>query len=226
MARDKIPTPRAVLFDWDNTLVNNWATALHAINTVHKHYGFPLFTLEELKNRPARSLRETFPITFGEDWKQAAEMYYKAYRDIHLSLLTPQAYAEELLDLLHRKNLHLGVVSNKLGDNLRIEVKHLGWGKYFQATVGSKDTDYDKPSHIPVELAMTDLQTPLGPHIWFVGDSEVDMTTARNSLLTGIFVGPKNNFVKIKQTHPNIVGFSNLKEIIDFLESDLTILNA
>ncbi len=220
MKHIKLPSPKAVLFDWDNTLIDNWPTALHAINILMEHYGRPLYTMEGLKKRPARALRETFPALFGDEWKNAASIYYKAYRAIHLDLLTPLPHAQELLEHLHAHDIYVGVVSNKLGDNLRTEITHLRWDKYFRSIVGSKDTDFDKPSHIPVEFALSDLEHDLGPHIWFVGDTEVDMATAKNSNLTGIYVGTEVNIDLIKQTHPDITAFNNLLDIILFMQEN------
>jgi phosphoglycolate phosphatase len=219
-----LPSPKAVLFDWDNTLVIHWEAGLYAINFVRTHYGLPTLTIEQMKNTPARSLRETFPIMFGDEWIHAAKIYYQAYQDVHLQLIKPHENSEDLLVYFHRRGLYLGVVSNKFGDNLRLEVTHLGWDKYFQKIVGSRDTAFDKPSHIPVELAIQDLDHGLGKHIWFIGDSEVDMTTASQANLTGIYVGIEKNLVKIQTSHPETIGFNNLLEIIKYLEENPTIL--
>jgi phosphoglycolate phosphatase len=220
MHHTNLPSPTAVLFDWDNTLVNSWATGLHAINHTLSHFGLPTYSLDELKQRPARALRENFPPLFGDNWKDAAQIYYQAYREVHLDLLEPHDQAEELLQLLNAHDIYMGIVSNKLGDNLRLEVAHLGWEKYFRTIVGSKDTSHDKPSAIPVLRALHKLDTKLGPHIWFIGDSEVDMSTARDNQLTGIYVGENDNIAKMQETHPQINDFNNLKDILTFISSN------
>ena len=57
--------PRAILFDWDNTLVDSWETIHEALNVVMAAMGRPLWSLHETKARVRLSLRESFPLHFG-----------------------------------------------------------------------------------------------------------------------------------------------------------------
>ena len=63
--------PRAVLFDWDNTLIDSWPAIHSATNAVMAAMGHPLWTFEETKIRVRKSLRDTFPVMFGERWLEA-----------------------------------------------------------------------------------------------------------------------------------------------------------
>src|SRR3954453_5361092 len=67
----KITRPHAILFDWDNTLVDSWATIHEALNVVMAAMGSPLWSLQETKQRVRLSLRESFPLHFGERWEEA-----------------------------------------------------------------------------------------------------------------------------------------------------------
>src|SRR5262249_27650124 len=58
--------PRAILFDWDNTLVDNWAVINDSMNAVFSAFGMPQWTLAETKARTRASLRDSFPRMFGE----------------------------------------------------------------------------------------------------------------------------------------------------------------
>ena len=44
-------------------------------------------------------------------------------------------HQEALIEALHVRGVYLGVVSNKMGHNLRKEAAHLGWERYFQRLV-------------------------------------------------------------------------------------------
>lgn len=219
MTNTQLSLPKAVLFDWDNTLINNWPVTHYAINKLLQHYGMSEVSIEDLKNRPGKSARETFPLLFGPQWKEAADYYYKAYQEIHLERLSPLPYAEDALRFLKDKAIPMGIVSNKRGDNLRAEIHHLGWGHYFQAVVGSYDTSHDKPSSVPVHHALNQLDHQAGPHVWFIGDNEVDIATAHHANLTGIFINDFQCFDKLKYTHPLAICFENLKSLIDSLDS-------
>ena len=58
--------PRAILFDWDNTLVDNWLAISEALNATLVAMGHPTWSLTETKARVRNSLRDSFPAMFGE----------------------------------------------------------------------------------------------------------------------------------------------------------------
>jgi phosphoglycolate phosphatase len=98
--------------------------------------------------------------------------------------------AEAVLELLHTKPVYVGVVSNKRGINLRKEIEHLGWNGYFDSIVGADDAKRDKPHPDPVHLALKESGLVPGPHVWFVGDSEIDLECAQATGMTPLFYGP------------------------------------
>jgi phosphoglycolate phosphatase len=180
--------PEAILFDWDNTLVDSWTIIFDALNFTLESFGKEPWSITQTKTRVRKSLRDSFPDIFGERWKQAAEIFYERFDDIHISRLTPIKGAQKMLKEIHEQKIFLGVVSNKRGDYLRKEVHHLGWGKYFSSLVGATDAEKDKPSPEPVALALSDCAHKSGGHIWFVGDANIDMECAHNADLTPILL--------------------------------------
>jgi phosphoglycolate phosphatase len=176
-----LPRPRAVLFDWDNTLVDNWATIAEAFNTTLTAMGHEPWTIEETRSRVRASLRDSFPKLFGERWPEAKRIYVDAFASRHLQTLKAMPHAEELLRALCERGLWVGVVSNKTGAFLRKEVAHLGWGAYFRTVIGAGDAPNDKPASDPVHLALAQSGVPAGPEVWFVGDTEMDMECAHLS---------------------------------------------
>ena len=180
--------PRAVLFDWDNTLVDTWATIHDAMNTTLEAMGEPLWSLHETRERVYKSLREAFPELFGERWKEARKIFYGRFRETHLETLAAHPGAENLLRLISEKGVYLGVVSNKSGDHLRREAAHLGWDRYFARVVGANDAARDKPAPDPIELALAESGVGAGPEVWFVGDTWIDMRCARAAGCVAILV--------------------------------------
>src|SRR6185312_8412911 len=67
--------PRAIIFDWDNTLVDSWATIHDALNFLMEAMAQPLWTIEQTRERVRLSLRESFPRIFGERWEEAQKIY-------------------------------------------------------------------------------------------------------------------------------------------------------
>lgn len=182
--------PRAMLFDWDNTLVDSWDTIHYALNLTLEAMGHEPWTLQETKLRVARSLRDNFPILFGERWEEARKLYLDTFTSIHLERLRPLAGAAELLRDLAAAGLYLGVVSNKTGAVLRREADHLGWSPRFKRLVGAGDAPRDKPAAEPVHLALEG--SGIAPEeTWFVGDTALDMECARNAGCLGVLVGAR-----------------------------------
>ncbi len=176
-----LPAPRAVLFDWDNTLVDNWVTITDAFNVTLTAMGHQPWTIDETRARVRASLRDSFPKLFGERWPEARRIYIDAFAGRHLATLKPLPGAETLLRALGARSLWVGVVSNKTGNFLRREVEHLGWGRYFHRVVGAGDAAKDKPAPDPVHLALAESGVRAGPEVWFVGDTEMDMECAHSS---------------------------------------------
>ena len=152
--------PRAILFDWDNTLVDSWATIHEALNFLMRAMGQLEWSMAQTRERVRLSLRDTFPILFGERWEEAQGIYLDKFREIHLDRLSPLPGREAMLRALAKEGMFLGVVSNKTGELLRREVARLGWSGFFGSIVGAGDAPADKPASEPVHLALSPAASP------------------------------------------------------------------
>lgn len=170
--------PRAILFDWDSTLVDNWRSIEHAINSTRVAMGQRPWSTEETRARVRESMRDSFPRMFGSRWPEARKIFYRAYSEAHLGHLGPLPGAAEMLAALAATGLYLAVVSNKTGALLREEAAHLGWERYFGRLVGAGDAARDKPDPAPIALALLGSGIAAGPEVWFVGDTALDMACA------------------------------------------------
>ncbi|MSP81634.1 MAG: HAD family hydrolase [Alphaproteobacteria bacterium] len=184
-----LPAPRAVLFDWDGTLVDTWG-AIHAalVGTFAAH-GLEPWTFDQTKTR-LNALRQHFPILFGETWRDALVEYRERYYATHLDNLVPLPGAQDLLDWVAGQGVLAAVVSNKQGDGLRRESAHLGWTPRFHRLIGSGDVARDKPDPAPVLAALAGSGLAPGPNVWLIGDTDVDMAAAAATGCTAVFVGP------------------------------------
>lgn len=190
-ADHRLPAPRALLFDWDDTLVDNWQSIHQALNATFEAMGRPAWSLDETRSRARRSARDGFPRLFGERAEEALEIFYDAFRRSHLRNLRALPHAEATLSHLKARRLHLAVVSNKNGDFLRREARHLGWSGYFHRLVGAADAAADKPDKAAVTLALEGSGLGCGPEVWFVGDADIDVECALNAGLSPILIdGP------------------------------------
>lgn len=181
--------PKAILFDWDNTLVNTWPTIHAALNHCMREMGEPEWSLAQVKAQVKQSMRDAFPALFGERWEEASHIYQSYYREIHLHNLAALEGAEALLQWLRGCAVYVAVVSNKRGPNLRRECAHLGWEPYFDRIIGADDAERDKPDIAPALMALEDSGIAPSPEVWFVGDTVVDLACAANLGATPVLYG-------------------------------------
>ena len=197
--------PKAILFDWDNTLVDSWTTIHEALNTVMAAMEKPLWSLPETKERVRLSLRESFPLHFGERWEEARQIYLDAFRMIHLDRLSPLPGRGELLRGLVDDGIFLGVVSNKTGALLRREAERIGWFGLFGSLIGAGDAAKDKPNPAPVALALAPSGIEPGEGVWLVGDTGIDMECAYNSGCIPILLGKGATEEEFLRCEPRLV---------------------
>ncbi|WP_419901555.1 HAD family hydrolase [Kiloniella sp.] len=182
--------PKAVIFDWDNTLIDSWITIHHALSVTFREMGKTPWTLEEAKDRVRASARDSFPAIFGSESDIATKIFYDTYEANHLDVLTPLPYAKELLDHLRNKGAYLAIVSNKQGSLLRKEAEHLGWSGYFTRLIGANDAAQDKPNPMVVDLALNGSDLQSDQDVWFVGDTDIDLQCAHNAQCYPVLIRP------------------------------------
>lgn len=187
--------PRAILFDWDNTLADNWECIRAALNATLTAHGHAPWSIEEAKARIRLSLRDSFPSLFGQAWPSARDQFYATYAATHRDHVRALPGADALLAGLARAEmpLYLGVVSNKTGSFLRAEAELLGWSGYFGRLIGAADAASDKPDPAPVHMALEPAGLSLAhcapEEVWFVGDAAIDMECAHRAGCLPVLLG-------------------------------------
>jgi phosphoglycolate phosphatase len=214
--RQGIARPRAILFDWDNTLVDSWATIHDALNVAMRAMNLPPWSLAETKSRVRFSLRESFPRYFGARWEEARRIYLEAFAAIHLERLRPLPGRAALLQALSESGVFLGVVSNKTGVLLRREAERLGWTSYFGSIVGAGDAAADKPAAAPALLALAAGGIAAGEAVWLVGDTAVDMQCAINAGCLPVLLGGTPRAAEFAAAPPRLA-FSDGVALIRFI---------
>ncbi len=182
-------TPRAILFDWDNTLVNTWPTIIECYRDTFTALGHEPWTAEQVRERAHGSLRDVFPKLFGGQAQEAERIFYETFYRIHLERLEPLPGADRLLARAHETGCYVAVVSNKVGKNLRAELAHLGWGRWISRAVGAKDAKRDKPAPDPIYLALDGTGIAPDDRVWMVGDTPADLECAHAAGVLPVLFG-------------------------------------
>lgn len=194
--RPSICKPRAVIFDWDNTLVDTNVGLHDFLNATLAKFGISLIDLNEFLTSHAalmsgEYLKTFFPLEIQED----ALAFFRTYSSQHhLKFLQTIDKAQELMDACLQQNIPMGIVSNKRTQLLNAEIVTLGWQLYYGAVVGLGDTPYSKPHHGPLEHALNILKIAPAADVWFVGDSPYDYECSYALGCQPVMVGQLNHF--------------------------------
>jgi HAD superfamily hydrolase (TIGR01509 family) len=168
---------RAVLFDWDGTLVDSAEVTYRCYVNVFARFGIA-FDRSAFERTYSPEWYRTYQ-ALGlprERWPEADEHWLDCYRSAEAAALLPGA--REALSALAGAGVALGVVSS--GDRRRVahEVEAHGLGGMFRALVCGGDTRERKPHPEPLLLALAALGRS-APEAAYVGDSPEDVGMAR-----------------------------------------------
>lgn len=166
----------AVLFDLDGTLLDTLGDLHAAVNHVLQEFGYSQRTIEEvcrfLGNGAAKLIQQAVPA--GAPWQPvlaAFQTYYAAHCD---RLTKPYAGILPVLEELGRK-YPLAVVSNKPDT----AVKELA--KVYFPKLYARGESTDCPRKPAPDMVYRAMQAIGAERCVYVGDSDVDILTAKNA---------------------------------------------
>lgn len=171
------------IFDLDGTLLNTLNDLCASCNYAMQSQGFPSRTLDEVRrfvgNGVAKLIERAVPEgTSEEQTAETLSVFRKHYLVHGLDTTAPYDGIVELLTELKRRNKNIAVVSNKFYDATRQLCEH-----FFPTTVdvaiGEKETIRKKPAPDTVMAALKELGVSSDSAV-YIGDSDVDIMTARN----------------------------------------------
>jgi phosphoglycolate phosphatase len=217
---------KAVIFDWDGTLVDSTDWVLSAHNYVRENMGLSLWTKEDIFGCSSLSTRELYPKIYGKDAQTAMSMLFDYTDKYNLDGANPYDNAEKILEFLVKQEQVLAIVSNRRHEPLNEMVDHMKWRKYFMSVIGAGHAEKDKPSAIPLLMAMAEIDESLMPHdVLYVGDTETDLLTAKNTGCPVVLIQsdkPRPNL--IDKYSPDYV-FDDLKSFIDAVTVHASVSN-
>lgn len=183
---------RTVAFDLDGTVADTSPDLAAALNHTLAAMGrqqLPLDRVLTMIGHGTRALlRAGLVATGAVDDGFVARGYpilMRFYEDHICDLTRPYPGIEAAMDELTAKGVALALCTNKPEAVTRLLVDALGWSKRFAAIVGGDTLPVAKPDPAPLHLA---IERAGGGPAAFVGDSIVDMQTARATGIPGIAV--------------------------------------
>lgn len=175
---------KAILFDFDYTLADSSRGVIACANGALAAMGFPGRNDEEIRRTIGLSLHDTYRRLTGRSSTEEADTFKRTFLErAHavmpdLTELLPDV-ADVLADL-RRRNIRLAIVSTKIGTSIRRTLEREGLLQAFEIIVAGDDVNRGKPDPEGTTKALALMRTD--PHeCSFVGDSLVDLQTARNA---------------------------------------------
>jgi phosphoglycolate phosphatase len=177
---------KAILFDLDGTLVDSARDLQDAINVLLEGEGRKTIALDDVKamvgDGVAKLVERALLATGGTVPDHVALV--RRFLDIYEANASRHTYAypgvKEVLEELHRRGLHLGVVTNKPTVATVDILNALGLRDYFDAIVAGDTLPERKPHPGPLLYALEGLRVAPTEAL-MVGDNYHDVQAARGA---------------------------------------------
>lgn len=177
------------IFDLDGTILYTLQDLANSLNYALIQCGLRSRTLEEVRRFVGNGIHKLVERGAASD-PETVEKVYEVFCEhyaVHKEDTTrPYDGVQELLRKLKAAGLRLALVSNK-AEPATLGLCDKFFPGIFEAVVGGRDGRRLKPAPDPVDEVLARLNVPREDAV-YIGDSEVDIQTARNSNMDSIIV--------------------------------------
>jgi pyrophosphatase PpaX len=204
-----------ILFDWDGTIGKTLDIWFNALKDALAKKGYDFDEAEIGANY------EVFRTRFQHLGSQIVEDIIKealATSKRNISAVQLYERTNEVLDILHKDNKKLGIVTTSTHRDIDPLLESFGLGQLFEVVVCGDDVIQQKPDAEPVLMAMKSLGATKSTTV-MIGDSSKDITAAQNAGVDSILFYPESHqrfhdIQHLKSLQPTYV-IKELGEIID-----------
>ena len=174
-----------VIFDLDGTLIDSRLDLQHAVNATRAHMGLGPLPGPEIfsyvgNGAPVLIRRSMKPDATKEELHAALEYFIDYYRHHALDYTVLYPGVRESLKRIHSAGEKLAVLTNKPVRMSRRIVDGLGIGSFFFQIYGGNSFEHKKPNPVGIDTLRTEAAAK-PEETWMVGDTYVDVQTARNA---------------------------------------------
>lgn len=203
IARPRAPRPRAILFDWDGTLLDSAETTFRCYRTLFAPYGID-FDRELFTRTYAPDWYRTYE-DIGlapELWKEADSRWLQIYRAEPCELV---AGARESLARIASTDVRAALVTSGSRSRIEADLDRLGLHEIFAAVVCGDDAARKKPHPEALQAALARLEVAASEAA-YVGDSPEDVAMARAADVFAVGVeGAFPNVEALRKSGPDLL---------------------
>ena len=174
-----------LIFDLDGTLIDSRLDLAHAVNATRAQANRGPLPHEQIfsfvgNGAPVLIQRSMGPEASDEEVRNALEYFLDYYRHHALDHTVLYPGVRDALDRLHAAGAKLAILTNKPVRISHRIMEGLGLAPFFFQIYGGNSFAHKKPHRIGVDTLRAESNAE-AEETWMVGDSYVDIQTARNA---------------------------------------------
>ena len=174
----------AVIFDMDGTLLNTLDDLADNVNAMLAGRGYPQRSREEVRSFVGNGVHVLIALSIpgGREnpaFEECLADFIERYQKNLQNKTAPYPGVPEVLEKLDSLGVKLAVVSNKFDSAVK-KINRLYFGERIPVAVGESEQMRKKPAPDSVYAALEQMGSALQGAL-FVGDSDVDVQTAKNA---------------------------------------------
>jgi phosphoglycolate phosphatase len=209
-----------LIFDLDGTLVDSKLDLVHSVNAARGLMNLAPISEELVSSYVGNGVvvlmrRALGPDASEAEVQRAVEFFLGYYRDHMLDNTRLYPSVKEGLDRLLESGARMAVLTNKPVRFSRAIVQGLGLGGHFFQVYGGNSFEQKKPDPIGIEKLLEESGIARERAI-MVGDSGVDVRTARNAMVKACGVSYGFQPESFEQDPPDIV-VDDMNQLADYI---------
>ncbi|MBQ3109818.1 MAG: HAD-IA family hydrolase [Clostridia bacterium] len=213
---------KGVIFDLDGTLIDTIEGLANSVNAAMDFYNFPKHSIEKYRSLVGNGVGKLVERALPEDKKhlkdEARKIFEKHYTETMLNILPVYDGIEELLAYLIKNNIKIAVNTNKMDVFAKPMIKKV-FGDMFFEVLGEVSHFERKPSPDGVNYLLEKMGIDRTECL-YVGDSQVDIKTARNAQMRCVSVTWGFATMDVLLANEPEILVSDPREIIDLIERE------
>ncbi len=212
---------RALIFDLDGTLIDSKLDLIQAVNAMLTEMGRAKLSDEVISSyighgAPMLVSRALGGVAKEDELSRGLAFFLDYYEEHKLDNTCLYPEVTDTLAKLKERNIAMAVLTNKpVKVSMRI-LEALGAAKYFQAIYGGNSFETKKPDPLGAKAILGEFRV-LATDAMMVGDSEVDIQTARNAKMIATAVNYGFG-IHDRAEHPADIYLDRMSDLLQVVE--------